>query len=492
MPTVIQNKFDGGHAEDLRTVATDECEKSLNFDLLTDSHKLVPFEDSVAETVDGIMSDIALADVEISLIGAAYDLTASGFENGASAKSAFYIKTDVLTDFTQQAVGIAGIHQKGSGVVYKDKFYSVSISGTTLSLNRYNSSASVTSVGTTTIAAGSLKVRPFVHPEDNVLYVVIQNIIIRWDGSAYSDTVSSPILPTTHEATSMTDYGSYLAIAVRPLRGNGKSVVYLWGRDMTLATFQGTLNFGEGNLVIIENLNNNLVGIMQPWGAINSAYTPTTTKIIVKGYKGGDVETLKELSIPSLIAINGTLKVKNRNRLYFAADTDAVYVVAKNKEGRYMISKDRYFLNGAAMNPVQGLAMIGDIMWRGGTNVSAAYVLMRSKTSGLTYAATSTYKTTINPSMVPADRGKKKQLKAVRVHFTGKASGTVAVKYSVDGSAMTSLISENTTAIEDMKQAAMQADNQAFLAGREIQFQIESTGGVEIKALEYEYDNLNQ
>jgi FKBP-type peptidyl-prolyl cis-trans isomerase 2 len=57
---------------------------------------------------------------------------------------------------------------------------------------------------------------------------------------------------------------------------------------------------------------------------------------------------------------------------------------------------------------------------------------------------------------------------------------------------MTSIISESTTAIEDMKQTTMQVDGNAFIAGRELQFQLESTGGVEIKNYEYEYDNLNQ
>jgi hypothetical protein len=490
MPQVIINKWDGGHAEDVRSFATNESEKSLNFDIFTNPNKLIPYEDSIAETVDGTMDDIELADVEISDIAGTYYLTASGFESGASAKSEFFTKASPFIEFSPQATGPSGVHQKGSGVTYKDKFYSVSISGTTLSLNRYNSAGSVTQVGTTTIVAGSLKVRPFVHPEDNVLYVVIQNIIIRWDGTTYSST--NTLLPDTHEATSMTDYGAYLAIAVHPLRGNGKSVVYLWGRDMTLNTFQGMLNFGEGDLKIIENLNNDLIGIMQSWGTINSAYTPTTTKIQVKGYFGGTIETIKELQFSSLIVINGVLKFKNKNRLYFSTDTDAVYVVGKNKSGRYIITKDRYLLNGAAMNPVSGLAMIGDIMWSGGYNVSNVYVFMRTKTSSVTYASTSTYKTTINPSMPINDRGENKQLRSVRIYYTGKSSGTVVVKYAVDTGTMTSILSESTTEIEDMKQTTMQADGQAFNAGKEIQFQIESTGGVEIKALEYEYDILNQ
>src|SRR6185436_13782731 len=119
------------------------------------------------------------------------------------------------------------------------------------------------------------------------------------------------------------------------------------------------------------------------------------------------------------------------------------------------------------------------------------YVFMRTKTTA-TYANTSVYKTTINPDMPIDDRGKMKQLKAFRIYYTGKSSGTITVKYAVDTSTMTSILSETTAAAEEMKQTTMQVDGLAFTAGREIQFQLESTGGVEIKYYEYEYDFLNQ
>lgn len=95
------------------------------------------------------------------------------------------------------------------------------------------------------------------------------------------------------------------------------------------------------------------------------------------------------------------------------------------------------------------------------------------------------------------DRNKKKQLTSFKIYYTGKANGTVAVKYLVDGknsagtTSFETILSESTTAIETYTNATQLNDGQVFASGTEYQFQIESTGGVEIKAFEYTYENLN-
>ncbi len=491
MPTVIINKFDGGVAEDLRTFATDESEVSRNFDIFTNPHKLIPYQDSVAEIVkNGLVSDmddIQLSDVDVSLIGGTYFLTASGYESGSSTKPAFYTKAISGDSFSQQAVAASVGYVKGSGVVYKDLFFALNFTGGVYTLNRYNSAGSVTAIGTITTAS-TFKAKPFVHPQDNVLYIVIGTIIASWDGTTFNQV--STILPAGYECTSLTDYGTYLAIAMRPLRGSGVSRVYLWGRDMTLNTLQGTLDFGEGNLAILENLDNNLIAIMQLWPGKLTEYQTTTSYLIVKKYSGAQVETVRKFLIGVSDTVS-TLKIKNQNRLYFGFPNDTeCYEVGKNNEGNYILTKGRYFSNGSTITEFLGFSMIGVVMWMLG-KVSTHYVLMRTRVDS-TWANTSIYKTTKNPSMLITERGKNKRLKSIRVYYTGKASGTIGVRYLVDSMAITSVISETTNAGEGISQATMQADGQSFNDGKEIQFWLESTGGVEIKALEYEYDPLNQ
>lgn len=490
MNTVEIVKFDGGHAEDLRTPNTDECEKSLNFDIFTNPHKLIPYTDSIAETLaSGSMANIQIADVDISLVSGVYYMTGVGFDVAGNSRTAFSIKLGgALTDvWTEQAVVAASTYIKGSGVIYKDQFYALRWNGSnTWTLDRYNSAGSVTQIGTITYTIPTAP-RPFVHPIDNVLYIIIGTTIASWDGATF--TVTTTILPVGMNPTSMTDYGIYLAIAMTPLRGNGNSIVYLWGRDATINTLQGSVDFGEGNLLILENLNNSLIAIFQPQNSFSSIIT---NKIIVREYSGGAVQTLKSIIVGATDFIT-TLKLKNANKLYFGSQNadDCMYVVGKNKEGNYIITKDRFFDNGTMTNGgLKALSMIGDIVWRG---INSTYKLMRSTT---TFVAVSIYKTTINPSMIISDRYKRKQLNAVQVSFTGKSGGTIQVKYSVDGSTMTSLIpagsgGTTTLATEDIREMINESDGTAFLSGREFQFQIESTGGVEIKELKYRYSDLN-
>tara|TARA_R110000868_G_scaffold387646_3_gene656289 strand:+ start:1076 stop:2593 length:1518 start_codon:yes stop_codon:yes gene_type:complete len=503
MTTVFQNKFDGGHAEDIRTHNTDECEKSLNFDIFTNPHKLIPYADSIAETVSsGSMDEIELSDVDISLIGSNYILTASGYETGASTKIGFYTKSDItnggVLNWSTQAVSASGAYVKNSGVIFQTKFYALALSGGVYTLFRYNSGGSVTSIGTVTTSS-SFYVKPFVHPSDKKLYGVIGQSIFQYDGSTFNKTGAgiSLVLPSDYECTGLTNYGDYLAIGMRSLRGNGNSYVYLWDRQLTLVDANTCIDFGEGNLLILENLNESLFAVIQPQ---NTLPTTFTYKLKIRSYSGGSVETIKSIILPSSNGVSAGLKVKNEEKLYFGLNNDdSLYVFGKNKTNRYVLAKHRYFFNGTTIGSAfQGLSMIGDIIWSGFTTVGGVYTLMRSKTLShlgetATYASVSTYKTTINPAMPLADRYKNKQLEAVQVAFTGKNGGTIGLKYSVDGSTMTSLVSESTTAIEDTVSATAEyTDNLALLAGKEFQFQIESTGGVEIKEIRYRYSVINE
>ncbi len=492
--TVEIVKFDGGHAEDIRTFATDECEKSLNFDILTNPHKLTPYGDSVAESLTaGDMNDIQVSDVEVSLIGSTYIITGSGYESAGSSKPTFYTKADIVSAFQAAAVAAGNTYQKNSLVVYKDKAYALAfnVGASQYTLYKFVAGASVTSIGTIDTAS-QFYCKPFVHPEDNVLYIVIGTTITSYDSSALVTTTT--ILPTGFEGISLCEYGTYLAITMRPLRSNGNAITYLWGRDATINTLQGEVPWGEGRLAIVENLHNYLIAIMQPQSSFGTAFT---SKIIVKGYAGGAVEQLKEISVGTQDFV-GTYKVKNNEKLYFGninAD-DCVYVVAKNKSGSWIISKDRYLFNGVTTySGLSGLSMIGDIMWRAVYGTIGAFKLMRSKVlnnfgESATYTATSVYKTTINPSMPLVDRYKEKKLVAVELIYTGKANGNATLKYSFDGATMTTIIDEDTMANEDVKEATNQNDSDPFSNGRELQFQIESTGGVEIKGLRYKYSTL--
>lgn len=494
---VILNKFDGGHAEDLRTTNTDECEKSLNFDLFINPHKLIPYGDSIAETITGAtMDDIEIDSVDIALVGSDYAFVGTGYESAGSSKINFLTKSSLVdvsgaTPFVSNAISGGGTYQKGSLVVYKNLAVALLYNGSgTYIAYSLTASGTATNIGSFSTSS-TFRARPFVHPEDNILYFAVGNVIAKWDGTTF--TSYTTILPSGYEVSSLTDYGSYLAIAMRPVRGTGNSVVYLWGRDGTLNTLQSVIDFGEGDLLMIENLNNNIIGIMASQNTFN---TNLSRKLVVKGYSGGAVETLKSLMLSSLV--NTTVyKVKNGGKLYFGlGNDDCVYAVGKNKAGTYIITKDRYMNNGTTIGSgFSGLSIVGDILWSAFNALGGTYTLMRSKISllsqeSVTYTSTSTYRTTINPSMPVLDRYKEKQLVCVRVAYTGALSGATVLKVSVDGGSFSTAISDTNAAGEHTIESNAMDDGTPLPTGREFQFQLESTGGAQIKEIQYVYNVL--
>jgi hypothetical protein len=56
---------------------------------------------------------------------------------------------------------------------------------------------------------------------------------------------------------------------------------------------------------------------------------------------------------------------------------------------------------------------------------------------------------------------------------------------------MRTILYETTTATEDTKEATGELSGIAFQSSREYQFQIETTGGVEVKEIAYKYETLN-
>lgn len=497
---VIINRWDGGQAEDARTTSINQSQKSQNFNIFSEPHRLSPYSDSVADTADVAIDTSRISDVGICAVSGVEYIVGIGFESAISNAVTFYTKTSVTAAFAKQASATGNTFVKGSGVTYKTQAYAVDDNGAgTYRLIRFNSAASVTTIGSISATTGRV-VKSFVHPEDNVLYVVVDNVIARWDGSSF--TTATTILPANYAATSLAAYGTYLAITMNATSGNRNPVCLLWGRDTTINTLQGSIDLGEGYVGIVANLNNNLIFVMSPYTSFS---TNNQNKIIVKGWAGGAVETLTELNDNSTLSIGqvSTVKALKNNRVYFGFNnSDCIWNFGKNKNGQYVITQDRFITNGTQSSSypmtqsLGGISIIGDVIWVGGFTQVGTYTLMRSKIvsgEGLTYASTSIYKTSINPSMPLDDRYNDKQLVSVQIAVSMVSGGVATLKYAIDGSSFTSLINETGSATEEKvyQATAESSDGNAPLSGKEIEFQFESTGGVKLKEIRYIYSNLN-
>lgn len=490
MTTAIITKFDGGMAEDIRTQSPDQSQDSTGFDIFTNPHLLSPYGDAIAETMaSGIMDDHRVTDVFQTTFG----LTGIGYTSNVSSVPTFYTKVNINDSWSSNAVGTAGhTFIQGSGVYYKDKLYCLSLNGTQFNLDRFDGGGVVTSVGNFN-SSGQLLARPFVHPHFNILYIIIGNTIVSYDGTTLTVN-SGTILPTGYYCTSIADYGSNLAIVMNPNLNNTNAVCYLWNMDMTSNELQGTIDLGEGMCQIVENLYNTLYFVV-----VNTNYnlTKITNKIRIKQYAGASVQTVYSLQVSNNISVL-TYKYKFDGKLFFISGNDtAIYAFGKNSEGRFILTHDRYINNGAVIGSGLPISMVGDVMFIGSFSTLGVYSLMRSKVQGLgetiTYTNVAIYITTINPALGTSRytiQGKHmvKPLKAATILYTGASSGNTNLKYSTDGSAMTSVIAEPNTLGELGKEAGNQADGYPFNSAREFQFQVESSGGSKIKGIYYRYD----
>lgn len=479
MPIAILNKFDGGTAEDLRTFKTDECEKSLNFDVFSNPHYLQPYRDGEAETVDtNTIDDNELnGTVVVSFSSTQYYICFGRSVSSTTVR--IYYKTDINGTWVQGGAGTGAI-VNGTSIVYKGIPYILTISGSDTLLVKATNNATLATAGT--ISGYSVAVKPFVHPEDNVMYIVSGLSLSRWDGTTL--TTYTSILPTGFAPASLTNFGAYLAIAGTL---NGKAVSYLWGRDGTINTVQGTIDFGDGLMLAIENINDSLYAVTTPASTL-----ALSNKLEVQRSNGGASEVVKSITVDNALTsfTQGIHKLKKGDAFYFTLLGDCIYKFALNKSGAYTLTKDRLIYTGAAATVVHGFNFIGDWLWIGFT-VSGGVSYFYKTNNADTYTNTSTYKTTINPGMALEDRYSQKQLVAVQISYTGAASGNTVLKYSVDGSSMTTVISDTNSAGEYSTEAGAENDGTVFLSGNEFQFQMESTGGAKIKELKYKYKVLN-
>lgn len=488
MTQVIIDKFDGGHAEDLRTHTTDQCEKCLNFDIYKNPHLLSPYSDMILQTfssgdaynyrITDVVSDVGASGSELIALGqvsvSAPDLNAKIFYKAKSA-----------TTWSGGAEDTTGTPIRGTLIGYKGEALYLKVVGSDIKLSK-GSSGSTSDLGTITGVATACK--SFVHPEDTLLYIGTDNEIASWNGSAL--VTPALTLPTNMKIVSLDAYGAYLLIGCYDSSGLGRSVTYLWGRDSSLATLQGVVNWGQGKLVASPNINGYVVGIM-----INTdTYTIKDNRLFVKVWGGGDIQTVKEIDIENtaLLQTNVTPTAKKDGRFYFnITATECIFSVGINKSGEWTISKDRYLFDGTSPSYVDAISFVGDLLFVGlATNAQAGQFWATKFTANdptTDYTLSCIYKTTINPKMPIVDRNKDKQLLGVRVSYTGASSGTTTIKYIVDGGTLT-IIKANTNATgEQIFEAGAESDSKPFQSGREFQFQIESTGNSKIKEIAYFY-----
>jgi len=333
-----------------------------------------------------------------------------------------------------------------------------------------NASTTITSVAQGLIA------------KDDNLYLPYNNILVRvYPSGTVQDQALK--LPTNFKITSITNYGNYMAIACAPVSTfNGTSKVFLW--NLTSIDVQEAIDWGEGELRVLETIEGMLVGITDRY--LNNSTGAGRGSMIIQAYSGGTPQVVKEVFTQALTGKTMPIaKATKNNRVFFSAKIMTNSAGTEYVEGIWSFGRKNtsysYTLNCDIIDEnvsTSGIQSFG---------TAANYFFVAHSLDGsidktndaATYTFTSVYESQIfNFDDTESD----KRLEKIDVSFRKLATGeSLTVKYKVDGATSWTTVGTFSTVGELSKSFLfIEATDTAFASGKEYQFRLESTGGLEI------------
>lgn len=466
------------HDETIGVVRT-----AKHFDILTRPKSLTPFHSQV--TGDSAPTTHQFDDFlyyNSNVYGAGID--------GSTGKITIHYKSDfnstTWNSFSNNA-GTTGNPIRGVFIEYHGKAYGFYEDGRVWANDLAGGAWADTSttIGSTAVIGS---IAACVHSKDDCLYMATKNVVGRNNNGTW--TTAALTLPVRYVITSMCEYGNYLAIACKPLY-SGKSVVYLWDRDSSLNTISDVLDFGFGNLQIIEQVEGELIGISLRQDPLTLGIG--NNRIVFRHYVSGVGGVIfRELLASSAVGLQLIYGQKfNANRLYFLAGItidsvlhNGVWGLGKNQYGRWSVWFDKLPNNDTAIaaNSLRGFFVLGEFTFIAYTD--SGYKLTQTTSTTSVYTGSSLIETVINPLMPLVDKSKKKQIVGIAVSYEPILSGgQVICKYKVDGRSWTTIFTETTTGVVATEK------NFSSVIGRDFEFRVESTGGVVINEIKYDYKN---
>lgn len=495
MSTVYINRFDRGITNDPRNQLEGTFRVITNFDTLTNPRLAIPYRSS--EDGDSGASTSKKQNFTIALgSSSTWRLFGLGVVSGTGRAEVNYknLSTGGSTDLDDNGWATPSNNASSSGstsfnlfVYYKKTGMIYGAKGGT-NLWKFDPTGSVAwddswqSLSYTNIAQG------LVHSKDDILYIPYDNIIGTLNNTSWIATALT--LPSHLYITSICEYGNYLAIACAPLSGIGNSRVYLWDRDSTLTTVSESIDWGEGVIKIIEEVDGFLIGI----SLSGNNSTRNNAKIIFKYYTPSGAVKFNEILGGSSAQLP-IYKQKIDNRIYFQASItvnsstrEGVWSVGRSNPGEPMaVIHERTPNNDTALTSgtLTGFFIVGDYVFQSYTD-NSVYGLSKTDDQ-TTYSHTSIIETTINPKMAESDRPKKKKLISVGLLYESLPSaGQAVLKYKVDGSSYTTVFTETTDS--NVVTEFPNASGVPFTEGRDFEFKVDATGGAKIAGIYYVYN----
>ena len=474
------NRFDGGISDSVHELSANKFSISKHFDIFTDPYRLIPHWSLEADQTGQTAIGNFLWTTNSRLMGLG---TSGGFP-------CVYYKTGatLITDNWATVANLtaaAGTVNYDCFVEHLDKIYFWDDGHLIQGTNDASIALSETyqTVSHTNVAQG------LVHSANGTLYLPYDNKIAQITSAASFTADAAPSISADYIITSLAEYGTYLAIGCKSASGLFSSKVFLW--DMVATTFVDIIDWGGGDLGVLNNLDGYLFGV-----SVSSTSTLYLTfnrrSLVIRQWGGGAKANVLSEIFPDPFTTVGTVSLYQRvnfiynNRLYFSANIQkttggesrcGLFCIGKKSPFyNYAVTLDRVATNDNSENGILGAIIVGDACW----TVYTAVGTINRTNDAETYSATSIYESQkFDGRIYGYDSSYTKKLIGCSVQTDSlPTAGQVVLKYRVDGASAWTTIFTNTTDSSISHDAInIESSGDNLSQYKEIEFRIENTGG---------------
>lgn len=508
----IIDSFNGGMIADPRTKDFRYAQVIKNFDAHTYPHKLVPFRDSVSG--DDFAATSQKQNFTIALRqDTTYSLYALGVVSGTTRAEVLYknLTQDSTNDMSdggwvapsanQQPASTGNtnfnlfVYYRNQNLIYGARngshIWAFSPSGTAWA--NTHQALTYTSIGQGLVFTNDILYIPYYNSAGaaGAKSFIASNNAGTWNNTALT-------LPDDQVPVSICAYGNFLAIGTQHVSatnangGVGVSKVYLW--DTTSASWSDVIDWGEGNLQILEQIEGHLIGIS--YGAIST--TQFFGKVIVREYAGGSVNVIKQFIGDGNNVVLPTFKQKVNNYLYFpfGISLNSVVQVGIWKIGRltpndpFSMVLDRTLSNDTVITSytLSGFFFVGDYLFISFQN-GTTWNLSKTRSTA-SFTASGTYESLIIDGGKPHQ---KKKLISAGVMIDPLNLGQIILAYKVDADTTWTTIFTRTYVAADRgyhEAINIETSGANLPQFRELQLRVLSTLNVTVTAIKAKWEEI--
>ncbi len=311
------NKFNGGISDDPRASSANSFVKASHFDIFSFPNRLVPYRSLEADTNDGSTSTgMKQYFVKDYLYSSTSAILYGLGQNGAGQTKIVYKADATSGNWTLPANSEGNaLVLNGCFVEYKDYLWGFQGVNQVWKWGLLSGTPSITNA-VTTVASTITSVANGIIASDGNLYIAYNNVVVRVSTTGTVTDLAKTV-PSNYKITSLCNFGKYVAIGCAPVSTfNGMSKVFLWDGSSDL--FAESIDWGEGELRILETIEGMLVGVTDRY--LNNSVGAGRGSMIIQVYSGGTPQLVKEVFTQKIVGKTmPQSKVVKNNRLFWAA-----------------------------------------------------------------------------------------------------------------------------------------------------------------------------